>query len=355
MVVRSLLSALAALFVAAPAPAAPPVLGVQVHALWSADSHREMLRELDHAAALGVTAVRADVGWSSLQAHGPGTFDAWYVEKLDAFFAAAHERGLGVLVTLNEAPCWASSAPASLRRGCQGEWWGRGVQEFSPRDPRDYGRAARFVTRRYGDRMVALELWNEPNLSGEFRGAGDKARRYAALVRATYPRARAGDPGVPVIVGATSHSDVRFLGRVYAAGIRGRHDGVSIHPYADGREPLSTSAPPFYEFGAGIESVRALQVLVGQVTPLWVTEFGYTSCATDRCVSPAVQAARTAASVRALPRFPYLAGAFLYQLRDATTDPDDEEANFGLLTEDFTPRPVYDAFRYAVSEAPGRR
>lgn len=355
MSVRPLLCALALLALllgAAPAAAAPRYLGAQVHPLWSDSPRGDVLRELDALAELGANVARVDVGWSSLEGDGRGRWGWWYVQRLDAFAAAAAERGIRLIATLTETPCWASSAPPRLRQGCRGAWWERGVQDYPPRDPRDYGRAARFLTARYGTRLAALEIWNEPNLSYEFLAPpGRKAARYAALVRATYPRAKAGDPRVPVLAGALAYSDASFLRRVLAAGIRGRHDGISVHPYTDGRGPASEAAPARLELGPGLRSLRVAQRAAGQVRPLWLTEFGFTAC--SWCGSLDAQAALLGDTVRAIAALPYVRGATVYQLRDRVTAPDAWEANFGLLRQDFTPRPAYAAFRAALAAVRG--
>lgn len=345
---RLALALLAALTVAAPAAAAPKYLGVQVHPLWAGVTEAQMLRELDHLADLKVNVARADVGWSSLQGHSRDRWESWYVDKLDAFVAAAHERGIRVIATLTETPCWASTAPARLKQGCEGAWWERQVQDYPPADPFDFGRAAKFLTDRYGRRLAAVEIWNEPNLSYEFIAPpARKAARYAALVRATYPLAKQGHPGVPVLAGSTAYADVKFLRRLYRAGIAGAHDGISIHPYSDGRGPASEAAPAHLEFAPGIRSVRAAQIAAGQRRPLWLTEYGFTAC--SWCGSLAEQATLIADTTRAIPQFSFVRGATLYQLRDTATAPDSWEDNFGLLRENFAKRPAYAAFKQAVA------
>lgn len=346
-----LIALLAAAVTASPAAAAGPAyVGAQVHPFFTGESAADVTRDLNLLTGLGVNAARVDVGWSSLQGDGPDGYAAWYVAKLDAFVGAAARRGIKVIATLDQSPCWASSAPASLKQGCAGSWWDRGVQAWAPSDPAAYARAARFLTDRYGTRLAALEIWNEPNHAGNFRTYGSKPARYAALVRATYRAAKAGDRRVPVLAGAMAYSDVGFLRRLYAAGIAGSYDGISLHPYSDGRPPLDTSAPARLEFGAGIRSVRDAQRVAGQLRPLWLTEFGYTACDQAPCASLSEQASLIGQSVAALGGFAYVRGASLYQLRDAVNQPSSWEANFGLVRFDFSKRPAYGAFRRALQK-----
>lgn len=351
---RLALALLLALLAAAPAAdAAPRYIGAQVHPLWSSATSESVLRELNHLQDLGANVARVDVGWSSMQGSGPHQWGDWYIERLDAFVAAARARGIRVIATLTETPCWASSAPASLKQGCSGAWWERGVQDHPPADPFDYARAAKYLTARYGTRLAALEIWNEPNLSYEFLAPeATKPATYAALVRATYALAKQGNPRVPVIVGSTAYADEDFLRRVFAAGIAGAHDGISIHPYTDGRGPASEAAPAHLEFGPGIRSIRAVQRAAGQRKPLWLTEYGFTAC--TWCGSLAQQARLVGDTTRAISRFRFVRGATVYQLRDTSTDPGSWESNFGLLREDFTRRPAYAAFRSAVAAVRGQ-
>lgn len=342
---------------AAPAAAAPgpAFLGAQVHPLWSSHTPAVVSREIGLLADLGVNVARIDVGWSTLQSEGPRYWADWYVEKLDHFVAEAGKRRIKVIATLTETPCWASSAPARLKRGCEGRWWERGVQDHAPADFAGYGRAARFLTARYGTRLAALEVWNEPNLSYEFisPNRAAKVRSYTALVRATYRQAKAGNRSVPVLAGSLAYSDKEFLEALYRAGIRGHYDGIAIHPYSDGRPPDSLSAPVRLEFAGGIASIRAAQLAAGDSTPIWLTEFGWTSC--PGCIGLDSQASSISQAVRMLPSMPYVRGASLYKLRDTGDDPRDWENNFGLLRNDFSRRPAYAAFRSAVRSVLGAR
>ncbi len=144
--------------------AAPAFRGVQLHALWGSTSNAEMDRELDLSRDAGSTTVRVDVGWSSLETGGKGKYSQWYVDKLDRFMNGAHACGMKVIATLWSTPCWASTAPATKKLGCEGAWWERGVTMYPPADNEDFADISAWITARYGAKMAALEVWNEPNL-----------------------------------------------------------------------------------------------------------------------------------------------------------------------------------------------
>src|SRR3954451_19624735 len=120
---RRLILALLVLACAAPAAAAPTLRGVQLHSLWYSVSLKNMDRQLDLAKAAGSTVVRVDVVWGSLETEGRGRFEPTYTARLSRFMTGARTRGMKVVATLWSTPCWASSAPASVKQGCAGSWW----------------------------------------------------------------------------------------------------------------------------------------------------------------------------------------------------------------------------------------
>lgn len=328
--------------------AAPAYMGVQLTTTWVEMGSDDLGRELEGVRDLGGNVVRVNVGWASLQESGPSTWSGWYVDRLDALVDAANARGIKVIATLMDAPCWASSAPDPIKLGCAGAWWSRNVDSYAPTDPAAYAKAARYLTARYGTKLAALEMENEPNLPYEFLTA-DKPGALAALARATYPQAKAGNADVPVLIGSLAYADTAFLRSLYAAGISGAYDGISLHPYSDGRAPGSTVGPAEHNLVAGLRTLRATQVAAGDSAPLWVTEYGWTTCSGAGCTSPADQASYTAQSVGLLGDLPYVRGASLYELRDNSTDAGSSEGNFGLLRHDFSPKPAFAALKAAIA------
>jgi hypothetical protein len=339
-----------------PAGDPPQLTGVQLHPLWAGVSTRDAARELDLARRHGADTVRIDIGWSSLELDGKGRVSRPYARRLDAFLEHARRRRVRVIGTLLGTPCWASSAPASLRRGCRGAWWTRDVADYPPRRARDFADAAGYVARRWGRRLHALEIWNEPNLPAFLR-SDDPARAYARLVRAAYRPVKRAAPRLTVLAGATLRSDGEFLTDLYERGrIRGHYDAISYHPYssdpaapahADGRE---------FSFVAGTRWLREIMVAHGDRDgELWATEAGASTCPralNPSCVSRAAQADRVEQYVRAARRFPYLRAIVIYNLRDKGDSRADIENGYGLVNRDLRAKPALHAFRAAAGASP---
>jgi Cellulase (glycosyl hydrolase family 5) len=168
-----------------------PPRGAMTHPLWTTTSVEEFDRELDLLAQAGADVVRLDIGWGALERDGPGDFQEWYVNRADTFIEHARARGLGVIATFWGVPCWASAAPSSVKQGCDGEWWRRGVDRYAPEDPDRFARAAAWVAERWGDELTALEVWNEPNIPYFLEGEQDRARTYSRILKPAYPRIKA--------------------------------------------------------------------------------------------------------------------------------------------------------------------
>ena len=351
------------LILAAPAGAgaAQQLLGAQSHATWSSVSPAEMRRELDMLASAGGKVVRTDISWSSLESEGKGRYSPWVVERFDAFLAHAEARGIEVIATLWSTPCWASTAPAEAKQGCTGSWWNREVDRYEPTSPEHFADAAEWVAGRWGHRLAALEVWNEPNEPDHrFLIAPDNGRSYAALLRAAYPRIKQAAPNLPVLGGAMAFSDEEWVERLYELGAGDSFDGLSLHPYNEWRDPDDPWKPQWrkYTFLTGVPAIHELLRRHGDGhKSLWLTEFGFSSCGDgDRwCVSEQQQAEYVADSLRIVRGWDFVAAAVVYNLRNKGSDPTDREHQFGLLHRDFTPKPAYAAFAEALSEPPDTR
>jgi hypothetical protein len=330
--------------------------GAAVHSLWSGSSTSDWTRELDMLADAGGNAIRLDLSWSSIETSGKGQYANWYLQKTDAVLAAAEARHIKVVATLWSTPCWASSAPESLKQGCAGSWWDRDVDRYAPANMSDYGDAVAFVAKRWGSKLSALEIWNEPNLPDQYTlHSSDPAASYAQILKAAYPRAKAEAPSLPVLAGALSGSDGDFMQRLYSLGIKGNFDGFSIHPYNEWRDPDDPWKAEWrkWTFLTGPLWIRDILRENGDGDKgVWFTEFGFSSCKPggDRwCVDQAQQAEYVKDSFRIARTFSFVKAALVYNLRNKGSVATDREDQFGLLNRDFSPKPAYAAFKQAMA------
>jgi len=329
--------------------------GVQVSPYWANQSQSILDRQLDLAQAAGANVVRANLGWSSLQERSAGAYSSWYVARADALFAGAAQRGMRVIPNVWGTPCWASSAPADVKQGCEGDWWDRDVTKYPPTNMDDYARVSEWIAARWGGHMAGYEIWNEPDHT--YWITPDQAGDYTRLVRATYPAVKRARPDLQVVAGGLSGSDGEFVNRLYDAGIRGYFDALSIHPYHGERSPAETAQGNAREwsFASGVPWVREIMAQRGDPKPIWLTEFGTTTCTDleDRCVTEPVQASHTSEAWRIIDGWDFVQGATQYQIRDNGDDRGAREDNFGLLREDLSPKPAYAAFKASLLRSAG--
>ena len=347
--------ALTLLSVVTPPVSARQMAGLNVHLMWSDVSAAEQDRQLEQIAHAGAGIARVDVGWSSLEQNAKGRYERWYLDRLDALVEKADEHGVDLLLTVTDSPCWASSAPPSLKQGCDGEWWDREVQRYAPVDAGDYADALAFLVRRYGDRVAGWEIWNEPNSDTYFK-SDDQPADYARIVRAAYPAAKAADRSATVIAGALAEAPPGFVEELFRHGIGGHFDAFSVHPYAGDASPHDPLTDGWVKnsFSRGVPAVREVLLRHGEDKPIWLTEFGW-STSTIRDSEPwrngvdeRTQALYTEQALVKIREWPYVPVAIVYELKDESDDRGDRNSNFGLLRHDGTPKPAYDAFRRAA-------
>jgi hypothetical protein len=304
-----------------------PLGGVNVE-LGYGDSPAEVKHTIALAQALHSKVLRIELAWSGLEPTRQGQIDERTLAFTDSVMADAAAAGITVIATVRSTPCWASSAPAAVLKLCSPAR-PTAANSWPPRDPATYAALVAYLAQRYGPKLAAIEIWNEPDQSNELYFAGpEKAKRYAALVRAAYPAIKQASPGVPVLAGSLVGSNGVFLRALYAAGMKGYYDGLAVHYYT-----LTL---------ASLRSIRQVQLKNGDSKPLWLDEFGWSSCwprhriqEEQACVTPHGQAANMVNIYRSLARTSYVAAEVIFQLHDSSTE------EFGLLTNDGVPKPAF--------------
>jgi hypothetical protein len=341
--VRRLAALLAVAALATPAATAHAATtqlgGLNIPGIGSLRKPSDADRAIETAAKMHAKVVRADFSWSEFEPTGP-TLDPNALARADRFVEDASRAGIKIVATVGSTPCWASSAPVVLQKGCGGSRSFSG-HNYPPRDAAAYGAFLSALVQRYGTKLTAIEVWNEPDQANEAYFAGpDKAQNYARVLRAAYPAVKAANPGVLVLAGSLVGSNGAFLRALYAAGIAGYYDGLSVH---------------FYHLTlASLRSIREVQTAAGDTKPLWLDEFGWTSCWPHRkveqeqaCVTRGTQALNLRNVLREMARAPYVAAAMVYKLQDSRGE------DFGAVTESEARKPSFKALSEAFDRPVG--
>ena len=314
-----------------------PLVGVSVAGPVDGALPTQADRDVPELEALGAKVMRVEVPWSALEPRRAGQLDRAALAFTDRLLDEAAAAGIRVIMMVESTPCWASSAPVALLRRCNPSSSGR-ANAWPPRQPAAYAAFVAYLAQRYGRELVAMEIWNEPDESNQHYFAGpDKAARYAAILRAAYPAIKQVNPQVRVLAGAIVGSNGAFLRALYAAGIKGYYDGLAVHYYT-----LTLGA---------LRAIHEVQLANGDDTPLWLDEFGWSSCwprvklqEEQACVTQRVQAANVTSVFRALRRAPYVAAAVLYKLRDSSDE------DFGLVSASGRRKPAFAALARAIAD-----
>jgi polysaccharide biosynthesis protein PslG len=283
--------------------------------------------------------VRLGVGWNGTET-APGIYDEARLAMYDTVVRRARAAGQRILFMIQDTPGWANG--------------GRDVN-VPPTDPNDIAPYLEMMAARYHRLGVeAFEIWNEPDTSRFWKPAPDP-RAYADLLRVAYRAVKAGAPEMQVAFGGTSGNDHTFIREAYAAGVHGHFDIMATHPYTGSGTPDSVwrdSAGRISRWAfTGYRAIRSLMLANGDDKPIWFTEFGWATASEGwSTVGAEAQAEYLSTAFRILRKDPYVEVAFWYCLRNSHWDHDDDtsEAQFGLFTTDWNPKPAYAAFRAAA-------
>jgi hypothetical protein len=298
----------------------PPLGGVNLPGLDSDTTAAKIDRELAQARALHARLVRVEIPWSLLEPRAQGQLDGAALALTDHLMEQASADGMRVVALAERTPCWASSAPPALLSACVPERIGK-ANAWPPSDPSAYASFTAFLAQRYGAKLAAIEIWNEPDQSNEDYFAGpEKVRHYAAVLRAAYSAIKRADPSVPVLGASIVGSNGAFLKALYAAGIKGYYDGLSVH---------------YYNLVlASLRAIHQVQLANGDSKPVWLNEFGWSSCwprwriqQEQGCVTRRAQAANLADTFRSLARTPWVAAEVVYELQGTRAE------DFGVFSE----------------------
>lgn len=312
-----------------------PLGGINIGGVSAGESLTRIDAEVAAAHSLHARLIRVEMPWAQFQPTSATSFAQRTITASDRLVEDAAKDHIGVIALVDRTPCWASTAPALVMSACVP---GRSIGQayaWPPREAAAFGAFTGWLAKRYGNNLAAIEVWNEPDQSNQHFLAGpEKPAQYAKLLRAAYPAIKQADSQITVLAGSLVGSNGTFLNALYAAGIGGYYDGISVH---------------FYNLTLGsLRAFREVQLAHHDRTPLWLDEFGWTSCWPARnveqeqaCVSQSVQAQNMASMIHELARTSYVAAAALYELQDSSNE------SFGVLSAAGKRKPSF----YALAKA----
>ncbi len=334
--------------------------------------HREpdpakVRRELEVLRGSGVGIIRQEFNWAEIEPISPGQHvdaagrNSW--AKYDHIAAVAEELGVEILARLDRPPAWATPG-------------------FNPQDnpsiqtpPASYADFAAFAQRvaaRYQGKIRYFQIWNEPNLLGEWGGRSPNPSEYLEMLRVVGRAIRAVDSGNRIVLaglaptietGPDNLSDLIFLRSLYELGARGDFDVAASMAYGLFNGPRDIRiAPERTNFPRSV-LWREIMLEFGDFrTPIWATEYGWMSLPDDWAGEPGIwgnhpierQAAWTVDGVqRAREQWPWMPTIIVWASRwPEDVNPRDPTPFFRLMDKDFTPRPNLSALRRSFATTP---
>lgn len=267
------------------------------------------VRELEAEAAglCGAKVMRNDTEWNLIQPE-PGI---WNYSLFDHIVEAFGKRGIELNAILAYSPLWA-----------------RDREQFPRQDA--WRNFVRRTVERYRDRIRFWEVWNEPDLPGFAPFGSD---RYVEMLKNAYTEIKLAAPEAVVLTGgfATSVTLPQMLAdpdrqkRILAEG-RGSYQVHAFHGHGD------------FPYFAQLVDLNLLPMRrkLGVTEPWYANETALTSTeGGERKQAEALFKKLLYAWSRGSIGYNW------YDLRDDGYSKTDGEHNYGMLTHDFQPKPVY--------------
>ncbi len=314
---------------------------------------------------MGFNWIKQQVAWTRFEG-SPGSID---YGALDDMVNTANGAGLSLLFSIVKSPPWAREGgfDASV--------------EGPPADPATYARFVGAVAGKYcGSSLKAIEVWNEQNLHYEWGNKALNPGDYMALLIPAYAAIKAACPSMVVISGALTPAgsnpgkavdDFEYLRGMFAAGLTNYADGIGAHPsgynvpasvtWEGACAAIQVSGNSFngacdsphhsWSFRSTMEGYRGIMNENGASNKLvWATEFGW---AANGAVNAnykyaddndfAEQAQWTVEAYQMMKAWGWAGPAFLWNLNFRVTNPGTELAQWGIVSQDWSPLPIYNA------------
>jgi uncharacterized protein YgiM (DUF1202 family) len=362
-------AAVQAVAAAPPIVSAPPPsgagffgYGVQAHMLGG-----EVGRSMDAVSNMGFNWIKQQVQWKLFAGEGGGGSFG----DVGAIVNEAGARGINVLLSVVDAPGWAREP------GFDGSVGG------PPADPATYAAYVGGMAASYcGTALKAIEVWNEQNLHYEWGNKPLDPAEYMRLLQAAYASIKQACPSMLVISGALTPAgsnppfamdDFAYLEGMYQNGLANYSDGIGAHPsgynvpatvrFEEACATIQQTGNSFngacdtphhsWSFRSTMEGYRNIMNVYGDSNKrIWPTEFGWAAggafdpryaYANDNSFEE--QAQWTVEAYTMMREWGWVGPAFLWNLNFRVVADGTEKAQWGIVGNDWTPLPVYNALK----------
>ncbi len=327
--------------------------------------------------------IRQDFAWNDIEISGKGIYtdtrnpgvavNAW--DKYDFIVDEANKYGLQIMARLDSPPVWARMPGDDIQKYTKGP----------PNDNNDFGDFAAAVAQRYKGKINYFQVWNEPNLIGEWGGHPVSAEEYTALLKVTYQRIKAVNPDAVIVTAALAptvedtvknQNDILFLEGMYDAGAAPYFDVVSTMLYGLGQSPDDRRTDfKRLSFSRPILLRQVMERYHDDKKPIWISEYAWISIPDNlqeqlnlspqdwalfeekniwgKSVDEATQGQYLVGGYeRARAEWPWMGVMFVWNLRNPDGSPLEPATYFSILNADFTPRPAYNMLKDYSTRVP---
>lgn len=319
---------------------------------WKKDTTVAMARDM------GAAWIKQQFPWAEIEYRLDPERPFWDVKnnqnawtKFDNIVSLAGQSGLRIIARIDSAPAWARPEGSSPKA--------------PPSEERmaDFGNFIFEFVRRYNGSVSAIQVWNEPNLRGEWdTGRPVNPNEYAEMLKVAYTRAKEANPDIIVLAAplATNNESLAYDGNLneidymqglYDAGAHGYFDAMAANAYGTSYPPEDEPSRERLNFRR-VELLREVMVRNGDADKsVWFNEYGWNASPPDMPeselrwgrVTLQQQADYTVRGIEyAREHWPW-AGVFtIWYLRQVGDIPRTKsEYYFGLVNEDFVTTEAY--------------
>jgi hypothetical protein len=186
------------------------------------ETDSDMREQVNAVVATGAAWIRMDIVHKSIES---GTLGQRDYSNYDRVFAYAKSQGLKILGI-------STTLPSAVSGGNYAIGPTTGTQRTA------YANSCAAAASHFVGSIAidAMELWNEPNLSGSW-SPSPSPTDYGLMIQAAYPAIKAVQPNLPVIAGgvypAGGVDGDTWINTLYSGGYVAYLDALTLHPYAD--------------------------------------------------------------------------------------------------------------------------